>query len=657
MRFYVEFLGFDDDVRIKEIYPTSNSFDIGISDLYKMEPRYDNITFQCDFDQNIFKYYPSTNNTKYKILSDIRSFSEKIHGEPGIPLGSVLWVDAERITVDSETPVRTTRSVYTVTRGVNNSIQVMHVCGGDGDGMTNLFATTQRLTPMGIICRFFSTNNIGGEETTLAYGVIKGVTLSNSKLITVECEHLYKQMSSNYKLPSILGAYGSYFSRDGYIFASNIFKLTESYAMNVGSVTGEYERHDPYSCEFISLFDMPQWAMYNCEIPCEVLGTGTSTRGVTVNMEEYFKFILNINNCIIVIDHQTNRYTLKQLKITTAFDSPPTEVFISNYMNLKNANINASTFEKVANIKLKYKQLPPEVRDWVPMSEVSLTECQQGYVDSIISSVSSKSVEINSGDILFNISSTTLMFDENFIYNRLSPQHWGDLVLYPSYVHPTRAYPRVPTFIFMHYVNEVYALDYDEVFSIDAIGSALLSRIQYLNLCTDVLEMTSTQWVRHFNIGERYLFSDNHLVKTMSDTGVTPIWTCIGYEGNTVRFLSSENWTRHFVTFYKNIKWNVEKDGWLMDVPRYVHDDSSVSTLDDGDVLSLYKYNKLTNTWYESDVTVSNVVWDNGILRYVFDIDSLVYDSDYIYNVTYKRGVIPESSKYKKFLYETYGDV
>ena len=198
MRFYVQLLGFaEDEGGIIEIFPNTNQFDIGFIDLYTMETSYNDITFQTQLN-DVFKYWPSSNNSSWRLETDMKHDTELIRlvGD-AIADNTYLWVESERIKIVEEAGVNT----YYIQRGKNNSIPVNHFYTTDSNNISSipvLSFTQKRLSPIGIICKFYSTDNIGGNENIIAYGQIANVVLSNNKLITVTCKQLYKMLDKTY---------------------------------------------------------------------------------------------------------------------------------------------------------------------------------------------------------------------------------------------------------------------------------------------------------------------------------------------------------------------------------------------------------------------------------------------------------------------------
>lgn len=575
MKFYAQLLGFSEiEGGIIQIYPTENQFDIGFVDLYSLKPQYDNISFQTQFN-SIFKYYPTSNNNVWNLKTHLNynTTDNVIIDGTLLDVDDELWIESERIKITSI--VDEDDRIYDISRGINGSIPVSHFYNAKYKENSNIslnVLTNKRLSPIGIIVKFYSTNNIGGETKVLGYGRISNVTLSNSKLITVECEQLYKQLEKDF------------------IYVNDSVRDFAYYTAILNHDSG-YQ----WTCEFLELLNLPSWFNFS-DIWIESKKISDEyVNFKLLNLKKSFEQLLLLNSSIITFDKTIGKYILYKIEIPTSYTPSPTSTYITNYININDFDFTVEVFEKISSINLKYKNVKFNNDNTFDTQDVELT-----LYDDIVKTVSNKNYEFDISDLLF--------------FNKTN-------------------------------INDV-------------LSKLVFDRIYFINLLYDVVTITSTKWKRTFEIGQRYDFSDNHILKSLVDSITNPTYTCIGYEDNKVKFISSEKWSRYFVSFYRDITWDSGISKWKLYVPQYIETwDNTIDTIATNDYFTLYHYQISTDSITESDIQITNVSWDSTEKCYLFTSTSLTYNSDYIKYISYKRGITPSSVKYQKFLYQDYGYV
>lgn len=388
MRFYVHLLGFSEsEGGIIEIYPTSNEFDIGFVDLYTMETSYNDITFQTQFNE-VFKYYPSSNNSVWKLETnmDHNTTDIRLVGGTSLNVNDEVWIESERVRVSDILGV----NYYEVERGLNGSVPVNHFFSTDSYQITEiplLSSTNKRLSPIGIICKFYSTNNIGGDLTILGYGQISDVALSNNKLITVSCKQLYKMLDKTYLLTNI---------------------STEDYMKIYNFLSYDNTIVHPVSNEFIRLLDIPAWFETDFYVECKRFNEfANSTK--TLKFTDVIQHLLMYNNGFIKFDRTTGRYTIQKLGISTSLGTTSTSVFISSYLSLNDSNIEVKPFQRISTLNGKFKILSEDEDGKLVSNDTELL-----LKDDIIEMVSTKTLD-------YDISSLYLKpgIDTNVISKKL----------------------------------------------------------------------------------------------------------------------------------------------------------------------------------------------------------------------------------------------
>lgn len=195
-RKYVHLLGYSAAEKgIKEI-ATEDTFDMGSVDIETMEQDFDDFSFVIPMDTPLL--VKPLNNEAWLVKTYMNGYTDdvniKLTGDRQLNVGEYLWIENERIKIKAKN-VGGSSITYTISRGENSSIPVVHIPNTVTSGQGDLVATKKRLSPIGLITKIYDSENI------YAYGQITGVTLTNSSVAEISCINIYKQMENIVILP------------------------------------------------------------------------------------------------------------------------------------------------------------------------------------------------------------------------------------------------------------------------------------------------------------------------------------------------------------------------------------------------------------------------------------------------------------------------
>lgn len=367
MKFYVDILGFEENIRTIEIYPTSNTWDLGVIDLYTLENSYNDIKFQCRYDERLFVYYPASNNEAWTLKTNLfyNDVECELNSSTPLEINDLLWIENERIRISNVLAT----NYYEIERGYNDSIAVNHFYTTDSDQIHSIpiiSATLKRLSPLGLICKFYRTNNIGGELTVLGFGQISSISLSNNKLLDVTCKQLYKMLDKTY------------------LFTNND---TEEYLRLYNFITYVNTDEHPVSNEFLRLLDIPDWFEIGFRAECKPLNELSRTTK-SIKFTDIIQQLLMYNNAFIKFNPTTNRYTVQKLDISSSMETTTTSVFISSYLSLKDSEIEIKPFERISTLNGKFK-----IISYAENNELIIGDKEVNLKDDIISMASNKTLD------------------------------------------------------------------------------------------------------------------------------------------------------------------------------------------------------------------------------------------------------------------------
>lgn len=373
MKFYVDILGFEEDKRTIEIFPTSNDWDLGFIDLYTLETSYNDIKFQCRYNEEIFSYFPQSNNNVWSLNSYWKETNINLVGSQ-LEVNDLLWIENERVKITSIVDT----GVYTIERGVNGSIPIYHYYSSDIVKDTKLpitYLTLKRLSPIGLICKFYSTDNIGGNVIVRGYGKISEIVLTNNNIVTVNCKQLVKTLET----PVIYDSGHNINYQDTDIINFNFISQSQ--------IINEF-------FYFVSNIDI----INNLNLIEVKRYSESSNKTIIIDIKDWFNQTLKINNIYIIFNNiyqNDYKYYFKKLEIPISTDINIVPVFISSYFNIKDCNISIKPFEKINSIECKYKLL----EDSLPVKFIDKTITLK---DDIIKMVSTKKLNYNIDKIIAN---------------------------------------------------------------------------------------------------------------------------------------------------------------------------------------------------------------------------------------------------------------
>lgn len=386
MKFYAQLLGFSEiEGGIIQIYPTENQFDIGFVDLYSHETDFNDITFQTKF-SDIFKYYPSSNNSVWKLESNMNHLTDEVRlvGSSTLSEDDELWIENERIKILSEIST----NYYEIERGINGSIPINHFFSTESyqnQSIQQISATNKRLSPLFTIVKFYSTNNIGSETTILGYGQITDVTLSNNKLITVNCRQLFKQLDKTQLFTNN--------SKDDYMKVYNFLS---------------YDLANTLLCstEFTRLLNIPSWFETDFYVECKKINeTSQSTK--QLKYDDFIKNLIMYNNAFIKFDSENNQYTFQKLGFNTTLSESSYNIYFTNYLNINDSKIEIKPFKRVSTLKGKIKIIDTDEEGKIVIKDYEIT-----LKDDIIDSISSKTIDYDLSNLYFKSDTDINLFNK-----------------------------------------------------------------------------------------------------------------------------------------------------------------------------------------------------------------------------------------------------
>lgn len=331
MRFFVNFLGYSEsEGGIQEIYPEENNFGVGEISLEDFKPKFSNFSFKCK-KSSIFDFYRRADNAIYSLQKSVKSYETTFYiNNPDIIDNTLLWIGNERIRIIQ----KNLDGTYGVERAYNNSISVSHFFDErifDAVGVTLL--SEKRLTPTGLICRFYRTDNMIKNEITMGYGFIESIKQVKNGYVEIDTKPLYEKIIDGTLLKFQAGD-----------TTNNMIPFSRFLAyINSSS--------EIYSNEFLKLFVLSNQIDTSFEFKVDF--KYNSNEYCSADLKKIFETFLNINNSILNFNESLGKYTAVTLDKLISTEQI-TEIFLYDYINI-NSTTECEIINKKGGINLKLK--------------------------------------------------------------------------------------------------------------------------------------------------------------------------------------------------------------------------------------------------------------------------------------------------------------